>query len=208
MYELLDNYTLPITMITSVIFWWLSVQLVKKEDERYTLSKQEKLYTLIMTLAFGFAINIVNHNVTLITLFLMTGVVAVLTPSFVIDLKMQELPDRATILALMLAIPFVWIVNGKTLLFTLGFTAIVALALFVICYFSGGIGFGDVKLIVPILFFVPQVYMINFWLNAFICASLVAVGLFIKTKDKNLKFAFGPYLIIGLTSVFLHIIII
>ena len=208
MYELLDKFAFPITVVSSIVLWYLATRLAFKEDEKYKFDKKEMIITGFIAAVGSILINLMNPNVTLITLFLMTGVIAVLSVSLMIDFKVQELPDCLTIVTWVLGIIFLLIVNTSNYLFTIGVAVAVALAMFLVCYFFGGIGFGDVKLIAPILFFVPPTYMLSYWLNTIISALIVAVVILIKTKDRKFRFAFGPYMIMGLLSIFLHLILI
>jgi len=208
MYEILDKYAFIITVITSALLWYLATRLAFKEDDKYRFNKKEMIITGAIAIGGSIGINVMNPNVTLITLFLMTGIISVLSVSLMVDFKVQELPDCLTVVAWVLGVLFLLLVNTSNYLITIGIAVAVALLMFLICYFFGGIGFGDVKLIAPILFFVPPSYMMSYWLNTVIAALVVALVILVKTKDRKFRFAFGPYMIMGLLSVFLHLILI
>lgn len=208
MYTILENYTFLVTLMTSCVFWYLSLRLAKKEDERYELSKKEKIVSFAITIGGAIAINFRNPDVVFMTLFLMTGVISILSISLVIDFKLQELPDCLTILSLILSLVFLFVANFRNPGLTVLVTIITAIVMGIISVVFAGIGFGDVKLIVPVLFFVPPIYIMNYALNTILIALLTAIILYIKTRDRKMKFAFGPFIILGLLSIFIHIILI
>ena len=87
MYEILDKYAFIITVITSALLWYLATRLAFKEDDKYRFNKKEMIITGAIAIGGSIGINVMNPNVTLITLFLMTGIISVLSVSLMVDFK-------------------------------------------------------------------------------------------------------------------------
>lgn len=143
-----------------------------------------------------------------VTIFFMG--LAVLIQSALIDFSIQELPDSCTlvfgiylVMSLLLGGGFANILSRLTM-------SGVLMVIYVILYkISAGIGWGDIKLLLPITLLTTNVEIVlNYWLGAVIPALIYAIFYAIKHRDKlketgfNFKFAFGPFLIIGLLLMF------
>lgn len=214
MYQILENYTVFFTLLTSTVFWYLAVRLAKKEDENYELKKNEMMISLGISIISSLCINLINRDVVFISLFFMTGIISVLSVSLIIDFKLKELPDYLTLLSVFLSGMYLFVISlgvpsatiGQYLFTVFGIVGVSVFITFLICYFFGGIGFGDVKLLIPVLLFIPPKYIMSYWVNTIILACLYSLFLYIKTKDKKLTIPFGPFIIFGLLSVFMHVI--
>lgn len=214
MYQVLEKYTMFFTLLTSTVFWYLAIRLAKKEDKKYELIKKEQIISFIISVLSCFFINLINRDVVFISLFFMTGIISILSVSIIIDFKHKELPDYLTLLSFFLSVMYLFVISlGVSLATTrqylfilLGIVSICVLITFIICYFFGGIGFGDVKLLIPVLLFIPPRYIMSYWVNTIILACIYSLFLYMKTKDKKLTIPFGPFIIMGLLSIFMHVI--
>jgi prepilin signal peptidase PulO-like enzyme (type II secretory pathway) len=125
---------------------------------------------------------------------------------FIVDLNYMILPDKAVFLLLGLAVFYrlVLVVSGTMQLKDLIYTIVAALLSFMFFWFlwfitkGKGMGFGDVKLVVPLAILLgTHKTLVGFFL-AFILGATVGVILIAFGKGK-LKTAipFGPFLIVG-----------
>ena len=191
------------SLLSCVIGWFMS----SKEDERYKLNNREKVTTIIVSLICALGISLEQANTSsMILLIWPVLALGLLSTSLVIDFKLKELPDTLTFSSIGLVIPFMYFLyvpnkldNLVPILITL---AILEIFLFVLWKLTGKIGFGDLKLFIPVLLFLPYQWLANYWINTLLAAVIVSIVQLIKTKDRNLQIAFGPYIIIGLISVY------
>ncbi len=205
MYTFLESYPYLFLTPLAIAFWFLTIRLTEKEDIRYKLTIKERNLSLLLATASSILIYLTNQNVTFFVLFLMVGIISTLSVSFFIDMKLKELPDCATILSLLLAIPFFLISNTSNWVVTIAAVVAVFVLLFLVCLFFIGIGFGDVKMWVPIgLFLVPSA-VLGYWVNVYAIAIVYCIYLLVKTKDRKHQFPFGPFMIAGLLLIFIHV---
>jgi len=127
---------------------------------------------------------------------------------FVIDLKHYIIPDKVLIpfLGLVLVFKFLNFESTRALLFDFSFALSVALFFFLIWLFSRGkaMGFGDVKLVFPLVLLLGWPLGLVGLFIAFLSGSVVGLILmaFGKKKLKS-QVPFGPFLIGGTFVAFL-----
>ena len=127
-------------------------------------------------------------------------VVAFLFSSLIIiafmDWDTQEINTGVIVFIGLLAIPSYIFTNDADLFQRLIGSIIISIPFFIIGYLTGGIGFGDVLLMAAagLLLGFPNVIVATFL--GILIASVV--GITIKAITKNSKFAFGPWLSIGI----------
>lgn len=176
---------------------YIAIMMVSEEDERYAI-KTKKDYFIVLSVGIIFLItSILGTDYT--PLQLAGGMSAgVFACSLYTDARLKELPDFATALLLVISIIYLLIEPTNALWRVLA-AIITAIVVGTMALTIGGIGFGDAKLLLPIVLYLNTLpkgmgYITNVTLVAFIYAVL----LIIRGKSKNAKFAFGPFLIVGL----------
>lgn len=118
--------------------------------------------------------------------------------SCITDFKHQELADTSTLIFFLFAFGM-WLGYDLTTQIQQITTIIaVSIALILVWRYIGGLGFGDIKLMVPLLLFLNPTQYLSFLGNSLTIAFIYALGLilFKKVGDER-KFAFGPFLIYG-----------
>lgn len=191
------------SLFSCVTGWIMS----EKEDKRYKLNNKEKVTTVVVSLICALGIYLEQgDNVSISLLIWPILALGLLSTSLIIDFKLKELPDTLTFFSIGLAIPFVYFLYSPDrfdkivpVLVTLG---VLEIFLYILWKISGKIGFGDLKLFIPVLLFLPYQWLADYWINTLLAAVVVSIIQLIKTKDRNLQIAFGPYIIIGLISVY------
>ena len=134
----------------------------------------------------------------------------ILSISFFIDMKIQELPDLINATFLVMTI-ILFILYVPQHLLTAVILAIILTIPYAVMGYFGGLGFGDVKLLFPIsmlyalsstttLYIADQ--FLEFWSYTLIATFIYLVPMvvynIVKNKPvKGIKFAFGPFIIIG-----------
>lgn len=145
-------------------------------------------------LIFGFSISTIIGIILSSTLIIIT----------MIDLDTMEIYDRLLIIILILAIINVFFSELTIIDHLLGFFVISA-PLFLVAYFTGGIGGGDIKLIAVAGLLLGYKATIVAFFIASILGGLVAVYLLLsKQKNRKSLIAFGPYLCIGIFIAYMY----
>lgn len=190
-----------IILILSIGGIWLSQYLTSLEDTRYHLSKKEKIFNYIAVLISNLLVAL-NLNMNLGPILLLRCMmVALLFTSFIIDIKVMELPDTLTFVSLIPAICLFYY-NIRLIDFGLSAAVIVLSCIIMIALFIlGGLGFGDVKLIIPILLTVPGTYALSYWI--IVLAAAVAESIFFYLFMKAKKISFGPCLIMSMIWIYI-----
>lgn len=121
---------------------------------------------------------------------------------FVIDLEHQIIPDELSFLILVLGIAS----NSQNLIGGL-FSGFIFSVLFLSLYLitkGRGMGLGDVKLAIPLGFWLGLRNGLNWFLVSFILGGIVAVFLLLlKRANMKTKLAFGPFMIVAFWIVLL-----
>ena len=182
-------------------------------------------YFLVELLTGILFIGVLLISSNLIELFLFWGVVAILVIVTVYDLYHMIIPDEMVVSLLVLAMIFELqeLVFGKSVMFFASDIFIAfcgSLFLFMLWRMSEGkwIGFGDVKLVLPLGILVGytgvfSMLVLSFWVGAIIGLSLLAFQYFQKRGQPHLRFLtreltiksavpFAPFLIAGFLMVF------
>lgn len=118
--------------------------------------------------------------------------------SCITDFKHQELADTNTLIFFVLSLG-IWLEqNSSTQMQQVLATIATTAGLSLMWKFIGGIGFGDIKLLIPILLFLRPDQYLAYLGNSIMIAFIYAVGLILlKKTGEDRKFAFGPFLIYG-----------
>lgn len=213
---MLDITKIVILFLTSIALTCISIALVARESRQYVLNLHEMGLVFFLSIMFTVWLIIANWNASNWYAVLILDICfSVLGVSFYIDLKLQELPDVVSIIVLacvvlLLVQPQVlaqgWQSFGNRFLMAATITAIC----FVFSIKTENLGMGDVKLLFPMLLMIGldrsgslQGYKIIYYLyNVLIPAFVVSIGYLVIYKNKNIKIAFGPYLILGFVLTF------
>ena len=112
------------------------------------------------------------------------------------DWDTQEINTGVVIFIGLLSIPSFFLTNDASIFERLIGAAIISIPFFIIGYITNGIGFGDVLLMAAAGLFLgfPNTLVAAFL--GMIFASIV--GIIIKAVTKNSRFAFGPWLSVGI----------
>lgn len=190
-----------VILILSIGGTWLSHYLISLEDERYLLSKKEKSFNYIAVLVVNLLVAFNLHMNMGPIMLLRCMMVALLSTSLLIDIKVMELPDTLTFVSIIPAICLFYF-NTKIIDFGLSIAVIVLSCIIMIALFIlGGLGFGDVKLIIPILLTVPGTYALSYWIVVILTAAVESILFYLFMKAK--KISFGPCLIISMIWIYI-----
>lgn len=180
----------------------------QKEDERYMEELKGKgflTFEILFMVTFLLMINIFQDKILIGDIFnicYLSIVAGLLSVSAYIDIKIQELPDFNTVVFLAITILLMFIHKEGINIFSQVLIVVISMAIYYVMSYFGGLGFGDVKLLLPIMISLDLLEVLNFWLYALMCALIYVIPLAIykkvkKQNIKGIKFAFGPYIIIG-----------
>ncbi|MCG2690014.1 prepilin peptidase [Candidatus Parcubacteria bacterium] len=167
---------------------------------------------LLFLLIFNFYFLIFNQflifNFYLIKLFLLFSIFSALLVIFVYDLKHYIIPDKVLIpfLGFVLIFKLLSFESIRALLFDFSLVLAVALFFFFIWLFSKGkaMGFGDVKLVFPLMLMLGWPLGAVGLFIAFLSGSLIGLVLMALGKKKlKSQVPFGPFLIAGAFVAFL-----
>lgn len=127
---------------------------------------------------------------------------SVLAVSFYIDIKLQELPDRITLIVMLATIlillqPTVIAYGWGVFSARFVLATVITGASFVFSIKTENLGMGDVKLLFPMLLLIGTSKIVVYLYNVLVPAFVVGIVVLLVKKDKNLKIAFGPFLILG-----------
>ncbi|MEG1299903.1 MAG: A24 family peptidase [Erysipelotrichaceae bacterium] len=201
--------SIAILLTISVISCWVAQYATKKEDIRYLLVKNESMFCYLLSSLFCFIVCYFNPEDTFVLLAIKSMVLSILTISFLIDFKLHELPDTLTLSIGCIGLFSLIFTQNKSLLnfkFLFVIIFILLVALFLCLKVQGALGFGDVKYLVAITPFLSFTNLLSFWMNSILSAALFAIGILIKGKKKDAQMAFGPFLILGLFTVFCNML--
>ncbi|MFJ8528558.1 prepilin peptidase [Bacillus sp. NPDC094106] len=182
--------------LLGMIFGGIILFVVSKIYKEYDFNKREYIMGALLN---GLFLGVIFNKFGFIEYaWLLMALSIILTALFLIDFKYQDLPDGLNLVIFLLSIIFivVWRLHSPIPYI------ITAISLFIgfllLALLTGALGGGDIKFVGAIgLFFhyhqIPQLLMYSFF-----TASLFAVGLMVvKKSKKGDRFAFGPFLIIG-----------
>lgn len=133
------------------------------------------------------------------------AITGILISIFVIDLEFQIIPDNLVLLLIIISFTAHFLsANDKLFMFLLsGFGAATFLLFLNLITNGGGMGLGDVKLVVPLGFILGFPYIILSLYISFVIGAFVGVFLIILGRAKFGKhIAFGPFLIFGFWTTF------
>lgn len=203
-----DIIKMIIFILTSLVFSSIAISLAAKESKEYVLNTKETLIVFFIAIMFGVWLILGNWNVSNWTaIMILNACFAVLSVSFYIDAKLQELPDRITILVLVAA--GLLLLQPEVLKEGIGafssrfvLASVVTAAAFVFSIKTENLGMGDVKLLFPILLLVGTNKIIFYTYNVLIPAFIVSLIYLAIKRGKDLKIAFGPFLIVGFVLTF------
>ena len=180
----------------------------QKEDERYTEELKKRgflIFEALFMMSFLFILNIFqnrNPGSDIFNICYLSIVAGLLSVSAYIDLKIQELPDFNTVAFLTITILLMIIHKDDINITSQLLIVVISMVIYYIMSYFGGLGFGDVKLLLPMMISLNLLEVLNFWLYTLICALVYVIPLAVykkinKQNIKGIKFAFGPYIIIG-----------
>lgn len=180
----------------------------QKEDERYTEELKKRgflIFEALFMMSFLFILNIFqnrNPGSDIFNICYLSIVAGLLSVSAYIDLKIQELPDFNTVVFLTITILLMIIHKDDINITSQLLIVVISMVIYYIMSYFGGLGFGDVKLLLPMMISLNLLEVLNFWLYTLICALVYVIPLAVykkinKQNIKGIKFAFGPYIIIG-----------
>lgn len=126
--------------------------------------------------------------------------IAPLIYQMILDYETMELSNELSLIVFLYGIWYMLLSkNGVNL-----YSTIILTAIYTMLSILGPVGFGDVKLVVGLSFFVSNYLALLFYPMLFAAMIETIKSLFIKKE--NDVFAFGPYIIISFYFVFLNII--
>ncbi|HLE48578.1 MAG TPA: prepilin peptidase [Patescibacteria group bacterium] len=141
-----------------------------------------------------------NNIIGSFNLFYQLFIAAILVSIFVIDLEKKIIPDRLSLgLFAIVLLMFIFFNPDYTYknIFT-GFTAASFLLLVNFVTKGKGMGFGDVKLALPLGLMLGWPLTISWFLLSFVIGALVGVALILAKKTTlGKEIPFGPFLVIG-----------
>lgn len=137
-------------LFSPIIIYLCSI-LAYKEDKRYKISKDIIpyiiLYTLMMLAIFTFG------SFNLIRQFLLLLITAPMVLSAYIDDKVREIPDAMNRVSSVFALIYLGMnvyAGGVNLTFALS-AFLFWFVIFIVAFVSDGVGFGDIKMLIPVL---------------------------------------------------------
>lgn len=203
-------------LIVSLVSTFVSIKLAARESALYKLNVREMGLVYFLSVLFTTWIlwsRWGSNNFYAIGLF--TICFSVLSVSFYIDIKLQELPDVITIIVLLcvvglLAQPSVLHLGWKSFLMRFLLASSITAVCFVFSVKTENLGMGDVKLLFPMLLLIgvdtnilTGGYKIIYYLyNVLMPAFVVSLAYLAIHRSRNLKIAFGPFMILGFVLTF------
>lgn len=167
------------------------------EDKNYKFTKREYIASFLLCMVETCLLCKVKSDLTMGEMFFWLVPIAAYSISFMVDIKLKELPDSMTFIALISAI--IWIMNHGWEQHTSEIIISVATTgfMFLFAYFTNGFGMGDIKLILPLMLMLPVTSYFDLYLCIFVPAAIFGLYLLIKNKKLHQRFAFGPFMILG-----------
>lgn len=173
--------------------------LLKNEDEKYVndFNPMKSVYGICFFLTAAYPLCLLYTNGFSFSAAMLLMISIGLGWSCIIDFRLQELPD--TITGLFFLVSFgLYCTNSTVDFYQLIAMGLIMLVMLLIWKFTNSLGFGDVKLMVPILLGLPLGMYIPFLTNTMLIAFLYAICLLIFRKvSEDRHFAFGPFMILG-----------
>lgn len=209
-------YVILSLIAASLISTFLSIYLSKRESEQYSLNVREQILVYCLSLMFTSWVIISRWETSnLYAVILLTICFSVLSISFYIDAKLQELPDCVTAIVLLcvfalLAQPGIIALGWINFFYRILFASIVTFICFIFSIKTENLGMGDVKLLFPMLLLMgidtsvlTGGYKFIYYLyNVLTPAFVVGLIVLLITKKKDMKIAFGPFMILGFVLTF------
>lgn len=200
----LINLTLVVVLTSSIGLQILMNYISSKIN--YKLDKKHYIVSLLLNPVCTFLI-VTYYRGGYITLLLII-ITTILISACMIDWKYQDLPDSynliVAVLSIMILVLLVVIndVPLKAIVPNIITAFVLFLGFFILAIISGeSIGGGDVKLMGAVGFLfhysqIPQILIYSFFPGALFAIMLLVVG----KKKKEDKFAFGPFLVLGVIA--------
>lgn len=121
-----------------------------------------------------------------------------------IDIDTMEIYDRFHIIILALGIINIFVSDTHYITYIIGFF-IISVPFFILAYFSGGMGGGDIKLIAVAGLLLGYPSTLVAFLISSISGGIVAIILLLQKKEtRKSMIAFGPFLCIGIAVAYLY----
>lgn len=188
----------------------LSQQIKTFEGEFYAFDRKQFLFTGGLATLMGLFLctyqTLLPYGKTQV-LFLLP-LICFFSVQWMIDLKYHELADEWNALLFLISLGHLVLFPTTSLPYHIWTVAILTGAFFLVWFFFGGMGLGDVKFLFATgLLFpawdIPSFLMLSFTLALLVTFMGVIVdGSLFKKGNMNREFAFGPYLI---TATFLQL---
>lgn len=200
---MLETVKLIIFVMMSLVFAFMAIAIAEKESKEYVLNGKEKGIVLFISTMFCVWLVLCNWNASnWYALMLLNVCFSVLAVSFYIDIKLQELPDRITLIVMIATIlillqPTVMAYGWGVFSSRFVLATLITGASFVFSIKTENLGMGDVKLLFPMLLLIGTSKIIVYLYNVLVPAFIVGIIVLLVKKDKGLKIAFGPFLILG-----------
>ena len=173
---------------------------MRNETEIYVTETNvlQSRYILAFVPTIGYAFYTLYLNGASLSVVMNLIIAMALGWSCVVDFKHQELPDTSTAIFLVLTLGKWFGYTGETQLTQLICLVGTLTVLILVWRFLGCLGFGDIKLIVPILLYLSPSLYLAYLGNTLITAFIYAICLIVfKKAAEDRRFAFGPFLIYG-----------
>lgn len=193
-------YTLVMMVVLLPLLYKAMETAMYNETKEYvteTVRKSKKYYlAFIPTIAYVLYACAKNGANMYSVVCLIIGVA--LGWSCITDFKHQELADTSTLIFFVFAFG-IWLnYDLTTQLQQINVIIVVVGTLLLAWKFLECIGFGDIKLMVPLLLFLTPSQYLGFLSNSLILGLIYAIGLILfKKVGEERRFAFGPCLIYG-----------
>lgn len=181
--------------------------LSKKNIKEYTHSIKPNYLLIIVIVASYIALVYKFGNNDLTKLSMYACLIPMLTSAFVIDYKIQIIPNRLNLTMFEIGLIFVFIYGMKNLSISIDMLlgALVGGGIFLLITIIGGfiagkeaMGFGDVKLMGALGLYFGLASTIAISVMSFLIGAIVSIILMIIRKNKmNSYIPFGPFIVIS-----------
>lgn len=193
-------YTFVMMIVLLPILYKMTETAIYNETKEYVTEtvKKNKLYYLAFIPTIAYVLYACSKNGANMYSVVCLIIGIAMGWSCITDLKHQELADTSTLIFFIFAFG-IWLNYDLTTQLQQINTIIVVIgALVLVWKFLECIGFGDIKLMVPILLFLTPSQYLGFLSNSLMLGLLYAIGLILFQKvSEERRFAFGPCLIYG-----------
>lgn len=185
------------TCVFAAILYTIFYAATVFEDNNYKFIKREYIVSFLLCMVETCLLCQVKSDLTMGEMFFWLVPIAAYSISFMVDIKLKELPDSMTFLALITTLVWIlcdgWEQHTNEIIISLATTGF----MFLFAYFTDGFGMGDIKLILPLMLMLPMTSYFNLYLSIFIPAAVYSLYLLIKNRRLHQRFAFGPFMILG-----------